>query len=93
MIKFYRCKRDNFLWKEGAILYSTFHLFAEREYRPINSHWNQLKDCYQSLKANVVEDSPADFEPVSIKKGFPPIFTLADPVESKEFKEDDDSST
>lgn len=71
MTKFYRVKKDNFMWKEGAILSDG----SKGEYRPIEDIWNQcvLKNEYISAHIIESEDNKDYFErvyPDTIKGNF-----------------------
>ena len=53
MIKYYRVKKDNFLWKEGAILSDQ----GEGEYRAVENIWDNTKgDNTEYISARIIED-------------------------------------
>lgn len=58
--KYYRVKKDNFLWKEGAILeWATYSGSPSGGYTPIDDVWDVIEDIDNGeyVSANIVEDS------------------------------------
>jgi len=53
MKKYYRVKKDNFLWKEGAILSNQ----EKDQYVPIEDIWNNIKSVgSEYISARIIED-------------------------------------
>lgn len=53
MIKFYRVKKDNFMWKEGAILSDQ----EKGQYVAIEDIWNQSSELgSEYISARIIED-------------------------------------
>lgn len=59
MTKYYRVTKDNFLWKEGAILK------GDDGYRPIEDMWDTTKyNSTEYISAPIIENNPEWFERV-----------------------------
>jgi len=50
-MKYYRCVKDNFMWKEGAILES-----SGSGYRPIEDLWNKVELGTEYISDHIIEN-------------------------------------
>lgn len=65
MEKFYRVKKDTFLWAEGAILKHQSHLASGKGgYEPIEDIWNAAGVGNEYITASIIEANPEWFERV-----------------------------
>lgn len=65
MEKFYRVKKDTFLWEEGAILKREGHLASGKGgYSPIEDIWNKVHTNGEYITSPIIEGNPEWFERV-----------------------------
>ena len=63
--KFYKVKKDNLLWKKGAILQNFCSGYdGLLAYGPINELWNQQENQIERLSARFIEGDIENFERV-----------------------------
>lgn len=74
MTKFYRVKKDNFLWKEGAILKQDE---SESGYEPVTDIWNVLENQTEYITSRVIENNSEWFERVYEVNGLTKAIYLA----------------
>ena len=53
MTKYYRVKKDTFLWEEGAIISNTN---TSGGYSPVEDIWNKTKDQNEYITSKIIED-------------------------------------
>lgn len=58
-MKYYRVKKDTFLWAEGAVL-----KINDNGYIPIEDIWNKTEDQTEYITCRLVEKNPEWFERV-----------------------------
>ena len=61
MTKYYRVKRDTFLWEEGAILRENEQ---RNGYIPLQDVWNKTENQSEYITKNLIENNPDWFERV-----------------------------
>lgn len=64
--KYYRVKKDTFMWDEGAILKYDGSLGGHGGYQPVSDIWNaiDLKDVDEYISGHIIENNPEWFERV-----------------------------
>lgn len=64
MSKFYRARKDSFMWEEGAILEYDDDSGTNGGYRAISDLWDNVELENEYISKNIVEKNPGWFERV-----------------------------
>lgn len=64
MTKFYRVKKDTFMWEKGAILKFNSELGSKGGYEAIEDVWDSVELHGEYISVPIIEKSPEWFERV-----------------------------